>query len=359
MTNSNTSYAGILKYLMMAASFIIIIAGMKAAQTILVPFLLSVFISIICSPLLFWFRRKGLPMWGALASVIAIVLLAGAMFILLITSSINDFSQSLPVYQETLKEKISGIASLLANSGITLPHKKILEYVDPGSAIGFASNILSGLGNVFSNAFLIFITVIFILLEAATFHAKLLQISGPLNKNMDFFKTFISKVNRYMVIKTWISLSVGVLVTIWLTILGVDYPILWGTLTFIMNFVPVIGSILAAVPAILLAFVQLGALYAILAACGYIVFNIVMENFVEPHFMGKGLGLSTLIIFLSLIFWGWVLGPVGMVLSIPLTMAVKIGFSSSEKTRWIGTLMDSEPIKELFDDDDEKDSSKI
>ena len=346
------NYAGMLKYLVVGASFVIIIAGMKAAQTILVPFLLSVFISIICSPLLFWLRRKGFPMWAALASVIAIVLFAGALFILLISASLNDFSQALPIYQERLQEKISEITVLLERSGITLPHKKILEYIDPGAAISFASNILSGLGNVFSNAFLIFITVIFILLEAATFHAKLSHILGPLKNNIDFFKSVSENVNRYMIIKTWISLSVGFLVTVWLAILGVDYAILWGILAFILNFVPVIGSILASVPAILLAFIQIGLLHALLAAGGYIVFNILMENFIEPHFMGKGLGLSTLIIFLSLVFWGWVLGPVGMVLSIPLTMAVKIAFSSSEETRWIGTLMDSEPIKELFDNDD-------
>jgi predicted PurR-regulated permease PerM len=142
-----------------------------------------------------------------------------------------------------------------------------------------------------------------------------------------------------MVIKTGISLVTGGMAALWLTILGVDYALLWGLLTFALNYVPNIGSIIAAIPPVLLAIVQLGIGKAIAAGAGYAVINVLMGNFVEPRFMGRGLGLSPLIVFLSLLFWGWVLGPVGMLLAVPLTMTAKIALDSREETRWIAVLL--------------------
>jgi AI-2 transport protein TqsA len=345
------SYAYTLKLMIIGASFVIIIAGMKAAKSILVPFLLSVFISIICRPLLFWLRRRGLPMWAALASVITIVLIAGLMVALMVGSSLNDFSQSIPIYQAKLQEKVLEISDLMQKAGINIPEKEIVSLVDPGAAMNFASRILSGLGKILSDAFMIFITVIFILFEAVTFNSKLATILGRSSDRMAFLKTFNANINRYMVIKTWISLGVGLLVLIWCVFLGIDYSMIWGLLAFILNYVPVIGAIIAGVPVVLLALVQNGILTASLAAAGFLGIHILIGNILEPRIMGKGLGISTLIVFLSLVFWGWVLGYVGMLLAIPLTMAVKIGLSSSCETRWISTLMGSENIKELFGED--------
>jgi AI-2 transport protein TqsA len=350
-TCNERSYACTLKALIIGAAFVIIVAGMKSAKIILVPFLLSIFISIICSPLLFWLRKKKLPMWAALAVVIAIVLLAGLLLLALVGSSLNNFTQSIPFYQAKLQEKFLVISTFLQSAGINIPEKEILGLIDPGAAMNFASRILSGLGKVLSDAFLIFITVIFILLEAATFHSKLISILGESVDSIVFFKTFITNINRYMVIKTWISLGVGVLVTVWCAILGIKYSMLWGLLAFISNYVPVIGAIIAGFPVVLLSLVQIGVLTASLAAAGFLGIHILIGNILEPRIMGKGLGISTLIVFLSLVFWGWVLGYVGMLLAIPLTMAVKIGLSSSEETKWIGTLMDSGNIKELFEED--------
>lgn len=352
MENSNNQgYAGMLKYLIVGASFVIIVAGMKAAQSILVPFLLSLFIAIIGSPLLFWLRRKGISMWVSLTTVIAIVFFAGVLLVLLIGASLNDFTRSVPFYQARLQEKVLEVMALLERAGMDLPDKQILEYVDPGAVMNFVSNILSGLGNVLTNAFLIFFTVVFILLEAAMFQSKLSSMLERSKEHIDFLGNFSSKINRYMVIKTWLSLATGILVTAWLTVLGVDFAILWGLLAFIFNFVPNIGSIIAAIPAILLAYVQTGPLPAFLALAGYLAINVGIGNILEPRVMGKGLGLSTLIVFLSLVFWGWVLGPVGMLLSVPLTTAMKIAFSSSKETRWIGILMDSNPSPELVAED--------
>jgi predicted PurR-regulated permease PerM len=117
---------------------------------------------------------------------------------------------------------------------------------------------------------------------------------------------------------------------------------LWGLLALLLNYIPNIGSILASVPAILLALIQLGVGKAVIVLVGYLVINIIIGNVLEPKIMGRGLGLSTLVVFLSLVFWGWVFGPVGMLLSVPLTMTVKIALDSNEDTRWISTLLGSE-----------------
>ncbi len=332
------SYTAI-RFMIIAASFVVVVAGMRAAQPIIVPFLLSVFIAIISSPLLFWFNRKRIPMGLSLVLVVAVILCIGLVMAWLIGSSLNDFSQSLPVYQVRLQDKTATILNLLSKLGITFSDKLILKYVDPGAAMGLVAKMMTGLGNVLSNAFLILLTVIFILLEAASFPSKLQSAFGPSRISTTHFHDFLSNINQYMVIKTWMSLGTGALVSIWLAVLGVDYPILWGLLAFMFNYVPNIGSIIAAVPAILLALIQLGTTSALLAAAGYATFNVVIGNVIEPRFMGRGLGLSTLVVFLSLIFWGWILGPVGMLLSIPLTMTLKITLAGIEETKWLSILL--------------------
>ncbi len=151
----------------------------------------------------------------------------------------------------------------------------------------------------------------------------------------------IDNMRRYMAIKTATSLLTGVLVTSFLSLIGISYPLLWGLLAFLFNYVPNIGSILAAVPPVVLAVVESGSGLgpAAITAIGFVAINCLISFAIEPRYMGQGLGLSTLVVFLSLVFWGWVLGPVGMLLSAPLTMIIKIVLADYEDTRWIAVLM--------------------
>ena len=148
---------------------------------------------------------------------------------------------------------------------------------------------------------------------------------------------------QYMSLKTVVSVLTGTLAGILVWGLGVDYPVLWGLLAFFFNYVPNIGSFIAAIPPVLLALIQRDLNCALLMGIGYAAINGIIGNFVEPRMMGKGLGLSTLVVFLSLVFWGWVLGPVGMLLSVPLTMIVKIGLENFEQTRWLAIMLGSNP----------------
>jgi len=325
--------------LLTIAAFVVVIAGMSAAKVILVPFLLAAFIAIVSAPPLFWLQRKGLPAWLSLLIVVLGVLLIVLLVAGLVGTSVRDFSKDLPGYEAKLRQQTTLIIGLLEKLGVDTSGPALTEIFNLGAAMKLVATLLNSLGNVLTNGFLILMTEIFMLMEASSFPAKLRRVLGGPESSLERFNNFIDTVKHYMAIKTLISLATGTFVAIWLAIIGVNYAMLWGLLAFALNYVPNIGSIIAAVPAVLLAIVQLGVLKALVVAAGYMGINIIMGNFLEPRFMGRGLGLSTLVVFLSLLFWGWVLGPVGMLLSVPLTMTAKIALESKDDTRWIAVLL--------------------
>ncbi len=328
--------------LLATACFVVVVAGMQAAQSLIVPFLLAAFIAIICAPATGWMKARGAPDWLALIGIVTGIVIVGLLLIIFVGAEVNRFLANLPGYQENLSKQTGTLVVWLNGFGIELSLETAKSYIDPGKAMALAANMLAGFGNVLANSFFIILTVIFILLEASGFSAKMHTALKDAAETLKHFDTFTDSVNRYLAMKTLVSLATGLFITLWLWLLGVDHAILWGLVAFLLNYVPNIGSIIAAVPAVLLALVQIGPGMAALAAGGYVVVNIVMGNVVEPRIMGKGLGLSTLVIFLSLVFWGWVFGPVGMLLSVPLTMIVKIALESSEETHWLGILLGTE-----------------
>jgi len=328
--------------LLMLASFIIVVAGMKAASSILVPFFVAVFIAVICDPPLFWLQRKGVPKVLALVLILVAILFVGLLFGALIGPSLNHFLRSLPDYQERLTTHIATLIGWLREKGINIPKEEVLGTLHPGWVMSLAGNILSTLSSVLTDAFLILLTVVFILLEAADFPKKLQIVLKNPERSLSTIEKFSQSANRYLVIKTLISAAIGLVIWLWLLILGVDYPVLWGTLSFLLNYVPNIGSIIAALPVALLALVQLGVGSALLTVLGFVVVHLVVGNIIEPKLMGKGLSLSTLVVFLSLVFWGWILGPIGMILSVPMTSLVKIALESYEDTRGLAIMLGSD-----------------
>jgi AI-2 transport protein TqsA len=315
------------------ASFVIVVAGMKAASSVLVPFFLAVFIAVICAPPLFWLQRKGVPKVLALVLILAAILVVGLLFGALIGPSLNDFLSSLPDYQERLSAYIAASISWLREKGVNIPQEEVAGTFHPGWVMNLAGSIFSALSIVLTNAFLILLTVVFILLEVADLPKKLRIVLKNPERSLSTIEKFSQDAKRYLVIKTLISAASGLAIWLWLLILGVDYPVLWGTLVFLLNYVPNIGSIIAALPAVLLALVQLGVGSALLTVLGFLVVNGVIGNILEPKLMGKRLSLSAPVVFLSLVFWGWILGPIGMILSVPMTSLVKIALESYEETR--------------------------
>ena len=160
-------------------------------------------------------------------------------------------------------------------------------------------------------------------------------------QNVERFGIMVKQVQRYLAIKTLISVATGICVGLWVSLLGLGFPLLWGLVAAIFNYIPNLGSILAAIPPVLFAIVQFGPGHAAVVAIGYLVINVVFANFLEPYLMGRRLGLSTLVVFLSLVFWGWVWGPVGMLLSVPLTVIIKIALENTEDFRWLAVMLDA------------------
>jgi AI-2 transport protein TqsA len=338
----NNSFTSASRAIIVIAALVIIIAGMKQAAALLVPFLLSIFIAVISFPLMSRLQQNGLPKGIALTLVMLLVVLIGIGLTVLVGSSLTDFSQTLPQYQQKISAQWADLIRWLSAHGFSVADS-IREIADPAAAMKLLSSILKGFGSVLTNSFLILLTVIFILMEAACLTKKASRLQeGEKGNGSDeeaFSQVFVEKLRNYMSLKTIISMMTGVIIALAMWLIGVDYPVLWGVLAFILNFVPNIGSIIAAVPAVMLAIVQLGFTSALIVAAVYVAVNVLIGSIIEPKYMGKGLGLSTLVVFVSLVFWGWVLGPVGMLLSVPLTITVKLALDSKTETQWLGHLL--------------------
>ncbi len=313
-----------------------------AAQSILIPILLALFISIICAQPILWLERKKIPY---VISMLIVLLSVGLMFVLfggIIGNSLNRFTKDAPKYEEKLRDLASVTINELNESGANINKDQLFDMLDINKILSFTASAIGEIGKIMSDSFVILLITIFMLLEVKSFLLKGEVIEKLYGNSLNYFDKIGQSIRNYLSIKTVVSFATGLFIYLWLLIVGVDYAILWGVIAFLLNYIPNIGSIIAAVPTMLLSLVQLGIGSMIWTGIGYLVVNLVMGNMVEPRIMGKGLGLSTLVVFLSLIIWGFILGTVGMFLSVPLTMAIKIMLEQSEKSKWISIILGTE-----------------
>lgn len=325
------------------AAVIVIVYGLQMAKVLLVPFLIAVFLALITVRPMLWLQKKRVPSFLAALSIVAMMMLFLAMIGAILGTSIADFTAALPSYQARLDVIVdSGVAFVVDLFDLEESGDSLSDMIDPGWAMGLAASILNSLKDVLTNTFLIIFTMIFILLEASTVGVKIRAAFGHAATRMQGPRAFLQNLGRYLGFKTLVSVATGLCAGFLTWSIGLDFPLLWGMLAFLLNYVPTIGSIIAAVPAVLLALVQLGPGEATATAIGFAAINVVFGNVIEPRLMGYGVGISPLVVFVGLIFWGWVFGPVGMLLSVPLTMALKLALESSEQTRWIAIFIGSE-----------------
>ena len=325
------------------AAVIVIVYGLQMAKVLLVPFLVAAFLALITVRPMLWMQSKRIPSILAALAIVSVIMLILAILGTIVGTSIADFNAALPTYQQRLDGIIQSAISFIAERfNRDDSFRSLGDMIDPGWAMGLAASILNGLKDVLTNVFLIFFTMIFILLEASTVETKVRAAFGRSTNSLRRPRKFLANLGRYLGIKTVISLATGLLAGLLTWGIGVDFPLLWAMLAFLLNYVPTIGSIIAAVPAVLLALVQLGPGEASATALGFVGINVIFGNFLEPRLLGYGVGISPLVVFLGLIFWGFVFGPVGMLLSVPLTMALKLGLENDERTRWIAILIGSE-----------------
>lgn len=325
--------------LLTLAAVVIIFAGVKAATSIVIPFLLASFIAIVCSPILSWLGRHGVSRAISLFAIIGAVVIGGLVMASIVGNSVQEFNADLSANNEQLQQHRQQIVVWLQDRGIDASALESDNLLDGRAIMQYTSRALNSLSAALTNGFVILMIVVFMLLEASGMPAKLDIVAKSHPEALAGLDAFLKSVNRYMAIKTLTSVGTGVLVLIMLLILKVKFALLWALLAFLLNYIPNIGSILASIPAILLALIDLGAMSAVGTGLGYVAINMVVGNVIEPRVMGEGLGLSTLVVFLSLVFWGFILGPVGMLLSVPLTVMIKIGLDTHEETRWLSVLL--------------------
>jgi len=336
-----TNKSPIYKTILTLSGLIIIFAGLKTADKIVVPFFLSMFIALISFPLLKFFQSKKINTPISVSLVLITIISVSLSIAALIGTSLNSFRKSLPGYQEKISSEIDKVSVIAEKYNIHIDSNFLYNYIDPSFIMQSVANTISAFGNVLTNYLLILLIVMFTLLEAAGFSNKLKLAFKNSDQSIYNFHIFSENMNKYLTIKTITSIITGLLIFIFLSVIGLDHAIMWGLIAFFLNYIPSIGSIIASIPAIIIALIQFNFYYALLVALIYLIINVVMGSILEPKYLGKELGLSTLIIFLSLIFWGWLLGPVGMLLSVPLTMIMKIALGSNKDTKWIAIILGS------------------
>ncbi|MDA8016635.1 MAG: AI-2E family transporter [Thermoanaerobaculia bacterium] len=357
------------RFLMISAALVLVVAGLREIRPIALPFLVAIFLSVLSAPLLSWQLRHRVP--KALAIVVTVLaniaLLAG--MILLVATSVGQLSDALPDYRQRLEVRAADGLDWLEERGIDTSQLAWLqdrgidgvsgadgshdagddalppEEDEFGGFIGLDAlfevftNMLRGIASVLTMSLLVVLMMIFLLAEAGKLPAKLEGALGWSREDLDRMAKAQREVQQYLVYKTLISAFTGVLVAGWVSILGVSFPLLWGLIAFLLNYIPNLGSIIAALPPMLLSIIDQGPGTALLVGLGYLVVNLTLGSFLEPHLMGRRLGISTLVVFLSLVFWGWMWGPLGMLLSVPLTMILRIALENTEDFRWLAQMI--------------------
>jgi predicted PurR-regulated permease PerM len=321
------------------ATMFMVLTVLKFASGIFVPFLISIAIAILLSPVFNYLERRHIP---KALSLLFVTLLALSGFIILggyISQEVTDFIRNLSSIQARVDSWLDQISGSAENYGLHLTHNDFEEVLNRSNLVLLVKNLVAQTKNQFSNIFLIFFTVAFMLMESTSLYNKLIKVMERRGSSVTEWMKIIDKIKDYFLIKVKTSLLTGVLALLILWFYNVHYAVLWASLVFFFNFIPVIGSILAAIPAIIMAGIDHGAMTAGWVALGYLSVNLLVGNILEPRIMGRGLGLSALTIFLSMTFWGWMFGPAGMILSVPLTMGMQFLFDQYEETQWIAFML--------------------
>jgi AI-2 transport protein TqsA len=321
-----------------AASLAIIIAAMTMAAAYISPVLLALFLAILFMPILHWLQKKGLSTGLALLAMIIGVIVLALGLTWFLSASFEQLADSLSTYQAQFQAWVANAQATLASQGID-PSGITRGAADIEAIVLSFIDYLSRLGNFVATALFIVVTIIFALIEGPRLRSTLQQSLGQDHLLVVRSADFSQSVVHYFGLRTLVNLITGGLVTIMLWVLGIDFALLWGVLTFFLSYVPYLGITLATIPAVLLAWAQYGLGMAIVVIIGVMIINGAAENLVAPKLIGQGLKVSPLVVFLSFMLWSWILGPLGMFLSMPLTVILMFLLDSFDGTRWVADLM--------------------
>jgi AI-2 transport protein TqsA len=309
--------------LLAGASIVILVAGMHFTASIINPILLALLFSISLSPLLSWLLRKGWPRSLALTVTILSVIVGSFLLIGGVGAAATQVAAQLPSYEEKLTSIINSTLSFFEARGFILSDLKSIEALSPEKLVQFAISFLGGIVSTFSNLFLVVLLVLFMLIDIGDWGFKVDQGQFSSGSWPARLGETSKDIRKYISITAFTGLLTSLANVILLIILGVDFPLLWGFLSFLFNFIPNIGMILSILPPAALALLEFGTLKAALVVGGFFLINFIVENIVKPKFIGKELSLSLSLIFISVVFWSWVLGMIGAILAVPLTIIVQ------------------------------------
>jgi len=306
------------------AALVIILAGIHAAADILVPMLLALFFAIVLNPLVTWFLRRGFNRTMSITIVVVVMLVALTLLFGVLAASLNEFIAMLPKYNKELTRRLLDLQEIFPFLNLHVSPERMLKRMDSEKVMTYATTLMTQLSGAMASIVLLVMTVVFMLFEVRHLPYKLrFALSNP-QIHIAGLHRALKGVSHYLALKTLISLWTGFIIWLGLELMGIQFALMWGVLGFLLNYIPNIGSVISAIPPMIQALLFNGVYEFVLVGSLFLVVHMVLGNMVEPRMMGHRLGMSTLVVFLSLLFWGWLLGPVGMLLSVPLTSVCKI-----------------------------------
>lgn len=339
MTTSQGDNKVGLHMLQKLAALVIILAGVHAAADIIVPLLLATFFAVVLNPLVTWFVRRRIKRPFAIAIVIVVMLIVLTALIGVLAASLNEFAALLPKYNNELTRKLYNLQGMLPFLNLHISPERMIQRMDSDKMVTFATTLMTQLSGAMASIVLLVMTVIFMLFEVRHIPYKLRFALVNPQIHIAGLHRALKGVSHYLALKTLISLWTGLIIWLGLELLGVQFALMWGVLGFLLNYIPNIGSVLSAIPPMIQALLFNGLYEFFMVGALFLAVHMVLGNIVEPRMMGHRLGMSTLVVFLSLLFWGWLLGPVGMLLSVPLTSVCKIWMETTDGGSKIAILL--------------------
>lgn len=355
MTKFTLRISPLITLVVILASLGVSLLALQAAREIISPVILALVLAITITPILNWFMRKGLPGWLAFALSLIIIYSIMLGLVSLISLSIQDFTASIQTYNQEIERILFNadrtlttfgvdIDSLIDSDRIIAPDKAMTLAAD------FAGELVAGL----SNWGLILVTSAFFLFEATKMPEKLRNVVEESGPQVQRILRFNQDVRFFMSFSAGLGLVAAVLDVILLLVLGVDFALLWGVFAFLMGFIPNIGIFLAIIPPAMMAYVQFGVVQMIVVIVGFLLINQLINSSIRMRYLRSRLNLSALVIFLSLMLWGWVFGPIGVIVAVPIALLIQTILASRTETNWIAYLMGEghEPFKPEIENDE-------
>ncbi|MGJ8677009.1 MAG: AI-2E family transporter [Akkermansiaceae bacterium] len=336
------------KVMLLLASATLVLFGCYFARDFFIPVSLAFFLAAVSFPITNWLREHRIPRFFAVLTTVLVVFafLSGIMVVAFLL--INDLAadERMELYGKRMYDIALEFGVQLEEwkiEGAEEEIKKILtvELIRDFFESNIAS-LLSSVLEVVKNSFIVLILLVFMLGEARVFGRRFEAIVAARGPNLQRMLSATHDIQKYLAIKTLVSIGTGVLAGLLCWLANVDFPLLWGILAFALNYIPAVGSIIAGIPPVILALLIHDIQHAAVVGVGYLVINGFLGNFLEPALLGRRFGLSTVVVVISVLFWGFIWGPVGMLLAVPLTMLMKVALDNSYELRWLGVAISQE-----------------